>query len=139
MEFRKFDNNYVIRIDKGEEIITSLTKLCKEEDIRVGTIIGIGAVDRLTVGLFNPTTKVYQKEEFKDNYEIVNLTGNISRMDDEVYIHAHISVTDATYKAIGGHLNEAYVSATCEITITKIDGTVNRRFDEEIVLNLYEF
>lgn len=33
MEFRKFDNNYVIRIDKGEEIITSLTKLCKEEDI----------------------------------------------------------------------------------------------------------
>lgn len=39
----------------------------------------------------------------------------------------------------GGHLNEATVSATCEMVIQIIDGKVDRYFDEEIGLNLFRF
>ncbi len=39
----------------------------------------------------------------------------------------------------GGHLNKAVVSATCEMVISLIDGIVDRRFDEEIGLNLFKF
>lgn len=46
---------------------------------------------------------------------------------------------DENGNAIGGHLNSATVSATCEMIITVIDGTVDRYFDEEIGLNLFQF
>ena len=39
----------------------------------------------------------------------------------------------------GGHLNRAVVSATCEMVIDIADGCVNRRFSDEIGLNLFDF
>jgi len=40
---------------------------------------------------------------------------------------------------VGGHLNRAVVSATCEMVITCIPGTVDRAFSEEVGLNLFKF
>ena len=42
-------------------------------------------------------------------------------------------------KVTGGHLNEAHVSATCEIVVRVVDGSVGRAFSDEIGLNLFEF
>ena len=42
-------------------------------------------------------------------------------------------------EVFGGHLNRAIVSATYEMIINVIDGKVDRYFDEEIGLNLFEF
>ena len=39
----------------------------------------------------------------------------------------------------GGHLTEAVISGTGELVLTEIEGTVDRKFDEEIGLNLFEF
>ena len=36
MEFQKFADTYVVRLDKGEEIIASLQKLCETEQIALG-------------------------------------------------------------------------------------------------------
>ena len=46
-----------------------------------------------------------------------------------------------TYKAnsFSGHLNSAYVSATCELVIDVAEGRVDRKFSDEIGLNLLEF
>ena len=43
MEYRKFDDTYVIRIDRGEEIITSLTDFCREEGVKLGSVQALGA------------------------------------------------------------------------------------------------
>ena len=43
MEYRKFADTYVIRLDKGEEIISSLQAICEKENIRLGSVEGIGA------------------------------------------------------------------------------------------------
>ena len=43
MEYMKFDDAYVVRLDCGEEIVESLTKICDREKITLATIEGIGA------------------------------------------------------------------------------------------------
>ena len=40
---------------------------------------------------------------------------------------------------VGGHLNKAVISATCEIIIHRINGVIGRKFDDEIGLNIIEF
>ena len=45
MEFKRFENDYVVRLNKGENVIESLKKLCKEENIKLAAITGLGACD----------------------------------------------------------------------------------------------
>lgn len=139
MEYKKFNNHYVLRLEKGEEIISEVKELCKKEQISLGTISGIGASNKIEIGLFNTETKEYKTSIKEGMFEITSLLGNITCKDKEVYLHCHINFSDSSLNTYGGHLVQAYISATCEIVITKIDGTVNREFDENIGLNLLSF
>ncbi len=139
MEGRKFGSKYVLRIDKGEEVIKCIQEFCKEQGIKLGIISGIGAADRVTVGLFEVSTKEYHSQELVGEYEMTSLMGSVTTKEGEVYLHIHANISDAKYQTFGGHLNSAYVSATAEIIIDAFDGEVERRFDEEIGLNLIKF
>ncbi|MBS7526754.1 DNA-binding protein [Fusibacter paucivorans] len=139
MEFKKFNDKYIIRIDRGEEVVASLMAFCKAEHISLGSISGLGATDRVTIGLFNVAEKQYHKETLTGDFEITNLTGNISTKEGEPYLHLHITLGDASFHAFGGHLNECWISGTCELVIDAIDGTVERTFNEGVGLNLYAF
>ena len=56
MLFKRFGNKYVIRIDKGEEIVACLKKICTDNKILVGSVSGIGAVSRAQIGLFDTSS-----------------------------------------------------------------------------------
>ena len=71
--------------------------------------------------------------------EIVSLGRTITTKDGEFYAHLHMSAGDTEGRVLGGHLNEAVISATCELVLEIMDGTVERRFDPETGLNLMEF
>lgn len=139
MDYRKFGSKYVIRLEKGEELVESIKIISQKENINLGTITGIGAVNKAKIGLFEIETKEYHSKELTGDMEIVSLSGNISQMDKEVYIHLHIALADDTYRVYGGHLNSAIISATGEIIIDTIDGYVGRKFNQEVGLNLFEF
>jgi predicted DNA-binding protein with PD1-like motif len=139
MEFRKFGNKYVIRLDKPEEVVIQLKKFCQEQGITLGWIMGIGAVNKAKIGLFDTATKEYYADLLEGDFEITSLTGNISTMNGEVYLHLHINLADKEHKTYGGHLNEAYISATGEFVIEALEGKVEREFSPEVGLNLYKF
>lgn len=139
MEYRKFGNTIIARIDKGEEILDQVKVLAEKENIRLAGIQALGAVNDITVGVFKTGEKKYYSNHFEGNFEIVSLTGTINTMDGKFYAHLHMSAGDENGQVFGGHLNRAVVSATCEMVITLIDGTVDRYFDEEIGLNLFQF
>lgn len=135
---RRFNNKIVVRIDKGEEVIESLKKACKEHNIFLGSVSGIGATNKVKIGLFDVDSKEYHSKELTGNYEIAPLSDNISTMDGEVYLHLHINLCGSNHNSFGGHLNYAVVSATCECIIDVIDGRMGRKFNEEIGLNLFD-
>lgn len=139
MEYKNFGDVLVARIDKGEEIVESIKKICIKEKISLGKINAIGAVNKAKIGLFETGIKKYHSTVLTGDFEIASLSGTVTAIGNEPYLHLHISLADSTFKTFGGHLNEAYVSATCELTIQIIKGSVGRRFSEEIGLNLFEF
>ncbi|MEJ6951215.1 PPC domain-containing DNA-binding protein [Natronospora cellulosivora (SeqCode)] len=139
MEYKKFANKYVIRMDKGEEIISTLKKFCEENQISLGRVSGIGAVNKASIGLFETKTKEYHSLELSGDHEITSLSGNISKMDGEVYLHLHANLADSSYNTKGGHLSQAFISATGEFIVEEIEGELDRKFSEEIGLNLLQF
>jgi len=136
MKLKKFGNKWVVRIDKGEEIVETLKQLCKKNKIKLGSVSGVGGIERVTVGSFKAKTKEYFSQELIGDYEITNLIGNISTMKGEIYLHLHITISDSNNNAFGGHLNSAIISTTGEIIIGEIEGEIEREFNEEVKLNL---
>ncbi|ODS38133.1 MAG: DNA-binding protein [Candidatus Altiarchaeales archaeon WOR_SM1_86-2] len=138
MKAKRFGSRFIVRIDKGEEIIETLIQFCKDNGIKLGTVQGIGATNKAVIGLFDAETKKYHSNELRGNHEIAPLLGNISTMDGEVYLHIHVNLCDQEHNSFGGHLNSAVVSATFEAVIDVIDGEIDRKFSDEIGLNLYK-
>ena len=125
MEYRKFNNTLVVRLQRGEEILTELKNVALMENIKLAKVSAIGATDYFVVG-------AYSVEE-------QNLSGNITTMNGEYYAHLHITCADEKSNCYGGHLNECRIAATLELFIDVIDGTVDRIKDEETGLNIFKF
>lgn len=139
MEYKRFENTIVARIDKDEEILEKIKEIAIIENIKLANINALGATNKFTVGVFKTDEKKYYANNFEGDFEIVSLTGTINTMNGEFYSHLHMSAGDSDGKVFGGHLNEAYVSATCEMVIQIINGLVDRYHDDEIGLNLLKF
>ncbi len=139
MEYRRFQNTIVMRIDRGEEILAQLKTMALQENIRLASVRALGAVNDFTVGVFKTGEKKYEANHFTGDFEIVSLTGTITTMNGEYYAHLHMSAGNEQGHVFGGHLNQAMVSATCEMVVQIIDGQVDRAFNEDVGLNLFAF
>ncbi len=139
MEYKKFDNTIVARIDKGEEILEQIKEIATKENIKLANINALGATNDFTVGVFKVDEKKYYSNEFKGNFEIVSLTGTINTMNGDFYTHIHMSAGNDKGEVFGGQLIKAVVSATCEMIINIIEGRVDRYHDDDVGLNLFKF
>lgn len=138
MQYRIFGDTYVVRLQRGEELLSCLRKLCKAESILLGTISAIGAVNHVVVGVYRVEEQKYMANTFDGVMELTSLMGNITEQNGEPYLHLHATFGDLTGTVIGGHLNEAVVSATCELFVRKVHGRVGRRLDPETGLNIFD-
>ena len=138
MEYRRFENTYVVRLDPEEEILTQLARLAEAETIHLAEISGLGALKELEICVFDTKAKVYYNNTYAEAMELLSLTGTVTCMDGRPYLHVHATAGDGTGKAVGGHLKRAVISATAEILVRVIDGQVNRKYSETIGLNLLD-
>ena len=139
MQYRKFGEDYVIRLDKGEEVLGCLKEFCEREDIAMGTVEGIGAADYAVIGLYDVPQRVFHSETLNGSMEISALMGNISRMDDETYLHIHATLCDVSLETRGGHISELRISSTCELAVRPMKGSATRAYDPDTGLNIYDF
>lgn len=139
MDYRKFGDTYLVRMDRGEEILATLTAFCEKENIVLAAVDALGAVDHAVVGVYDVPTQVYTKKEFNEPMEITNLCGTVTRKEGQVYLHLHATLCGVDMIARGGHANELRVSATCEMAVRTLPGEVGRAHDGVTGLNLFRF
>lgn len=140
MEYRKFSQGYVLRLDPGEEVAACLTRLVEEEDVRLGTVSALGAANDITIGIFNTAEKKYYAQRYQGDYEISALVGNVTRQEGEPYLHLHITIGDpVTGEVHAGHMSECIISATLELFLQVWDGQIGRKFSDTVGLNLLSF
>ncbi|MFH1755464.1 MAG: PPC domain-containing DNA-binding protein [Candidatus Latescibacterota bacterium] len=136
MQFAKLGDNYMIRLQRGEEVVETLTGFVRDKGIQAGLVSGIGAVADVTLGFFDPRTREYHKELLPGSWEVANITGNVALLDGEEMLHLHTTVADDHHNSKAGHLFSGEVSVTLEVIIMPFPGAVERKMDEAIGLNL---
>jgi predicted DNA-binding protein with PD1-like motif len=126
----------ILRFDRGEELVSALTAFIESEHHGAGSFSALGATDDVIVSFYNLQKKVYEDTRFRQNMEVVNLTGNVSYHESKPLVHMHGSFSGPDLKVIGGHVKRLMISATCEVVFFPMKGLVKRKYDEETGLNL---
>ena len=140
MEYRKFPQGYVVRLDPGDEVTDCLTRLAGQEQIALASISGLGAANDVTLGIFDTGNKEYHAKRCQGDYEISSLVGNVTLKNGAPYLHLHITIGDPVAGTVhAGHLTACTISATAELFVTVWQGQVDRTFHDGIGLNLLAF
>jgi len=132
---------HYIKFEKGELLLESLTQYAKDNNIKTAEISFIGAVQNVNVMYFNQSKKEYDKHTFSGGHEVLNGLGNISILDDEPFVHVHMTVADKNGNAFGGHLDEGTKIWLIEAVIkepTFFGKGIERHFDDELCLSVWK-
>ena len=116
---------FALRLRKGDDLRASIEKACIENGFDTVIVLsGVGCLYEVRIRL----AKALAYLENKEDYEIVSLTGTVSKGS----AHIHISLSDDTGKTIGGHLEKGcLVNTTCELVLGVLEEYVSDRVYDE--------
>jgi len=129
-------NTHFIKLDKGDDVLSTLTEYLNSKDIKSGFLTAIGVLSDVEVGYYELEKGAYVKKVLKGDYELLSLTGNVGTLNNATHPHIHVILGDNKFNCQGGHLLKATVGITCEIFLTTSDIKLERIYDDKIKLNL---
>lgn len=92
-------------LEAKEDLLLSIKKLVKENNIEQGFVLALGNLRKLCLGFATDVGK-FKKIEIKEPLEITNAFGSIWKEGEETKIHVHINAAKIDGKVYGGHLLE---------------------------------
>ncbi len=129
---------YIGRLPQGADLLESITKICKEENIKIGKITAIGAVKKAVIAIYDQVEKKYRNLELNKEMEMVSCIGNVSILNGQPFVHCHISLADEQGRCFGGHLMVGTEIFVCELIIEEFEGEpIERVYDERTGLSLW--
>jgi uncharacterized protein len=137
MRSRAVAGGFLVRLDRGEEVIEAMTSFAARRKIGCGFLQGIGAVEKAEIGYFDLARKNYRRRALSPVAEVVGLSGNISLLNGQPFIHAHIILAGPDQKVLGGHLFAATVAITLELYVRVIRGRLVRKHDPKTGFNYW--
>lgn len=136
MKAHRIDSGYLLVLDAGDEVVQTLVGFARENRLSSGFLHGLGAVRNATIAYLDLATKEYLKETITEDMELLSLVGNLSRMDGNPMVHAHVTLGDREMRVHGGHLFSAEVSVTVEVLLQVSSAEILRKRDERFGANL---
>lgn len=140
MKIRDVEKGFLLRLERGEELIATLTDFCTKRGIQSAVFQGIGAVEQVEIGYYDLGKREYYFKKEAGVFEVASMQGNVALVEGKPFIHAHavLSRCDETLECIGAHIKEAYVAVTLEVFFTALDTPVSRSLDADIGLKLLD-
>lgn len=136
----KFSDVLFIRLDPGEEVVSTLRDWVTKQQNFSGSFYAIGALGRAVLGYFDPHSRNYIKIPVESQTEVASMLGNVAIGEDRTPIlHIHVVLSFPDGHAVGGHLFEGIVNPTLEITFFPIRTLLLRRHDPDTGLKLLSF
>ena len=78
MEYKKIGETYYVRMDRGDEIISNLLKICRKESILSAVFSGIGGCSNAELQVFIPESGNFETEKIDYSWLIQQSTGVIN-------------------------------------------------------------
>lgn len=120
------------KLSHGGDLLEELTEVCRKENIKLGRIEALGAVQRARLGFYSQQTHEYKFLNLDQPFEITNLVGNVSLKDGNSFVHAHITLSDKEGHAYGGHLAPGTIVFACEVMLEAFEGPAFERGLDEV-------
>jgi predicted DNA-binding protein with PD1-like motif len=136
MEHREVDGGYVVRLVRGEEIVSSLAEFAVNVNLKSGFVIGLGAIRDVELGYYDVEEREYVRKVFEGDFELINMTGNFAMLDGRPFLHAHMTIADSGCHPYAGHVFTATVAVTGEFFVMSTGREISRKPDDETGLNL---
>lgn len=129
---------YVVVCEPGDEAVSALTRFARSEHLEAAQITAVGALERATVGWFDPAAKQYRRNQVDEQCELLSLIGDVAMGEDGPILHAHVvlGLPDGTTR--GGHFLEGWVSPTLEAVVTETPAELHKVMRPDIGLALID-
>lgn len=126
MQYREAPQGYFLVLDRGDEVLESITRFATETGTRAASFQGIGAVDRLTLGFYDLASQAYERRSWQEDLEVASLIGNLAVVDGGPFPHVHGVFGRRDFSALAGHVFEATVSVTLELSLISAPEAIHR-------------
>ena len=130
---------WFVVLEMGEKVKDQLCALVKQEAIENASFVALGAFEKATIAYFDWEKKKYQPIPIDTQVEVITLVGDVAPDDKgKSSLHAHtvLGLADGTTR--GGHLLEAMVRPTLEITVTETPAHLVRHKHPDLGVALIE-
>jgi uncharacterized protein len=138
MQFRRFGDRVVVRLESGERVAETLLGLLRAEGIGYAVVSGLGAVSQVQLSYWNAESRQYEAHEIEEQLEVVSLTGNVTLRETDPFLHLHVTLGRQDLTVLGGHFNDAVAHPTLEIWLQPENEPVQRVPDAASGLALME-
>jgi hypothetical protein len=130
---------FLDRLPHDTDLLISIKESFKRSNVLMGFFVAIGAVRCAKMAFYGQDDHAYHEFSVDEPAEILNCTGNVSEMDGELFVHAHITLGLKDGTTQGGHLVEGTKIFACELFGIPLDGEqLTRSFDEVTGLKLWK-
>jgi hypothetical protein len=129
---------YAVIFYQGDEAFSGLLEFAEKYHLTSAHFTAIGALDKATLGWFDPHRKMYKKIPVIGQHEVIGMSGDIALYQGKPVVHTHMVVGSPDGTTLAGHVLDAYVSPTLEVMVTVDPITMKKRFDPATDLTLID-
>ena len=129
---------HVLKPAFGTDLLDELQGFVRDKGINLAWISGLGAVAKATLRYYDQTAKSWSDIPLEEQLEVISMVGNVSLLNGEPIVHAHMVLSDEEGRCYGGHLAANTVVFNMEILMTTLSGPpVTRKLDSDTGLTLW--
>jgi predicted DNA-binding protein with PD1-like motif len=129
---------YLLRLAHGADLLEEIERHVQEAGIRLGWLWGLGAVSRGALAYYDQEGQAYKDIVLDRRLEIAGLTGNVSELQGQPMVHAHVTFADEEGRTYAGHLTKRSIVFAAEVLLVGLQGpALIREQDEQTGLRLW--